>query len=92
MSQSLLVLESGPDVAELLVHPDALLLLVLAIPHVADEDGESPHPGKRHLPSNPNPIHPLSPADRISDRNPSDPTIRPVDLEEEDEQDHGSDS
>lgn len=86
MSQCLLVLESGPDVAELLVDPDALLLLVLAIAHVADEDGESPHPGERHLAPDPNPIHPLSPADRISDRITSDPTRRSG----RGKQDHGS--
>lgn len=43
--QSLLVLEAGADVAELLVDAEPLLLLVLAIADVADEDRETPHAG-----------------------------------------------
>lgn len=53
--QSLLVLEARADVAELLVDAEALLLLVVAVAHVADEDRQPPHPRERH------PLRPLPP-------------------------------
>lgn len=51
--QSLLVLEARADVAELLVDAEALLLLVVAVAHVADEDRQAAHPRERHPPPPP---------------------------------------
>lgn len=48
--QSLVVLEARADVAELLVDAEALLLLVVAVAHVADEDRQPAHPRERHPP------------------------------------------
>lgn len=42
------MLKARADVGELLVDACALLLLVLAIPDVADEDREAAHAGERH--------------------------------------------
>ena len=42
------MLKPSADVGELLVDACALLLLVLAIPDVADEDREAAHTGERH--------------------------------------------
>lgn len=57
--QSLLVLEARADVAELLVDAEALLLLVVAVAHVADEDRQPPHPRERHPLRPPPPPQPL---------------------------------
>lgn len=42
------MLKARADVGELLVDARALLLLVLAIPDVADKDREAAHAGERH--------------------------------------------
>lgn len=47
--RDLFVLEASPDVAELLVDAEALLLFVLAVTNVADEDGETSHSRQGHL-------------------------------------------
>lgn len=42
---NLFILEPGADISQLLVNPLPLLFLVLAVPYVTDEDGETSHPG-----------------------------------------------
>lgn len=51
----LFILKASTNIAELFIDTEALLLFVLAIPHVTNEHRQSSHPRKRHLqtPSDP---------------------------------------
>ena len=47
-STYLLVLEPRPNVSKFFVNTHALRLLILAIPHIADEHRQPSHPRERH--------------------------------------------